>query len=165
MSEASPVNKDIALGPESIQEAYDIISAASALGIELPVPIGTIAYEANARSRNLPAKSELVFDQHLGLFSSFESAMVALAGLALKCLDSETTLYMRPWIPRAIAGVNHNVVVTPEENARLKAKWIKGKSLDAIIRSYYADYAVAKRKIEHEPYEYMEVLHKSEKGE
>jgi hypothetical protein len=165
MGKVSPTNKNIALGPESIQDAYDIISAASALGIELPVPIGTVAYEANARSRHLPAKSELAFDQPLGLFSSFESAMIALAGLALKCLESETALYMRPWIPRAVQGVNHNVVVTPEENARLKAKWIKGKSLDTIIRSYYADYVVAKRKIEHEPYEYMEILNKSEKNE
>lgn len=163
MSSENNAGKHIALGPSSVQEAYDILSATNALGIELPAPIGTVAYEASARSKNIDMRTDVVFDQYLGLYSSFESAMLALAGLALKGLESETALYLRPWIPKKIGASNIDVV-TPEENARLCAAWIKGKTLDTIIKSYYADYTVIKRKIEHEPYEYMSILHNAETG-
>jgi hypothetical protein len=164
MSEA-PAKKHIALGPESVQEAYDIISAAHALGVELPAPIGTVVYEVKARSKHVQMTADVVFDQYIGIYSSFESGMLALAGLAIEKLESETALYLRPWISNSPKYKLANyTTIGPEENAQLRADWLKGKTLDAIIRSYYGDYTVAKRKVEHEPYKYMDALHRAELG-
>lgn len=162
MSKSSEA-RQIAVGPESVQEAYDIISAANVLGIELPAPIGTVVYEASARSKHVKLTTDIVFDQYLGLYSSFESAMLALAGLAIEQLESETVLYLRPWIANANLS-KLGAKITPEQNSALRAEWLKKKTLDSIIRSYYADYTVAKRKVEHEPYKYMSVLHQAELG-
>lgn len=154
--------KNIVLGPSSVQEAYDIISAAVTLKIELPAPIGTSVYEASATTRNT-SKSQVSFYQYLGLYTSFESAMFALAGLALKQLEAENAMYLRPWIDKKLGNKNIGVV-TPEENNALRAEWIKGKTLDSIIRSYYGDYTIIKRTVEHEPYEYVQILHNAELG-
>jgi hypothetical protein len=164
MSKVS-AKKQIALGPESVQEAYDIISAANALGIELPAPIGTVVYEVKARSKHIQMTADVVFDQYIGLYSSFESGMLALAGLAIEKLEAETALYLRPWVSNSPSHkLSGYATIGPEENAQLRAEWMKGKTLDAIIRSYYGDYTVAKRKVEHEPYKYMDALHRAELG-
>jgi hypothetical protein len=155
-------HKEMALGPENLQEAYDIIAAATALGVELPAPQGTLVYEANARTKGLDATADIVFDQHLGLYSSLVSAMLALAGFALEGLEKSS---YKPWLPNAVPGVLYNIPgVLEADEKKLKSEWVQSQTLHSIILSYYADYAVAKRKVDSEPYDKMSVLHNAELG-
>lgn len=154
--------KEMPLSPENLQEAYDIITAAAVLGVELPAPQGTVVYEANARSKGIGVVKDVVFDQHLGLYSSFVSAMLALAGFALEGLEKSAH---KPWLPNAVPGVLFNKQgISESEEKRLKSEWLEGKTLHSIILEYYADYAVAKRTIDSEPYDKMAVLHNAELG-
>lgn len=155
-------NKQMPLSPENIQEAYDIIVAASVLGIELPAPQGTVIFEANARTKNIELAQDIVFDQHLGLYSSLPSAMLALAGFALEGLERSP---YKPWLPTPVEGILYNVEgITEAEDKKLKSEWIQRQTLHSIILSYYADYAVAKRRVDKEPYDKMSVLYNAELG-
>jgi hypothetical protein len=172
-----------------MQEAYDIISAATLLGIELPAPQGTFVYEATTRSRDIATKSEVTLTQYVGLYTSFESAMLAIAGLALQRLDTELAINMRPWIisyKKQLMTSKENVIsmpfanvnpvsidiydiqrgaITPQQNASLKAEWIVGKTLETIILSYFSNYSITRREISKDPEEYISEIYKAERGE
>lgn len=154
--------KEMPLTPSNLQEAYDIISAACALGIELPAPAQTVVYEANARSKNIELAQDVVFDQHLGLYSSFTSAMLALGGYALDGLSKSGN---KPWLPNVIPGIIFkSEQISEAEEKVLKSEWLKDKTVHQIILHYYADYAVAKRTVDSEPYDQMSILHNAELG-
>jgi len=104
---------------KSLQDACEIISSASALGMTIPAPAGVSTYESLI---HLGQEEGII---HLGLYPIEEFAKEAVAGWALEQLDLRTAYGISaPW---------------QFQDAKIKNReqWIAESTDDEIIESYF----------------------------